>query len=96
MRTLELPARNDTDGQLLAAQTTHSIIRDMLTRTDFFFPKYGVQPQMYGMQANNGFQVSDSYIQMHSLTIVPIARTLSPARSQWRWRPARSSTRTAC
>ena len=50
--TLELPSHSDTDGGLLAAQTIHSMVRDMITRTDSFFPKYGVQPHMYGLQAN--------------------------------------------
>ena len=52
---LDLPSRSDTDGKRLSDQTTHSLVRDMITRADFF-PQYGVQPHSYGMQAGNGFQ----------------------------------------
>ena len=42
-------------GSILLCQSIHGIVKDMLTRRDFFFPSYGVYPG-YGIPGNNGFQ----------------------------------------
>ena len=44
-----------TPGRILFWQTMHSIVKDMITRRDFYFPSYGVYPG-YGIPGNNGFQ----------------------------------------
>lgn len=54
---LELPSRpQDTDGRLLQHQAYHSMVRDMISRQDTFWPKYGILPGYYGNPGNNGFQ----------------------------------------
>lgn len=54
---LELPHRpQDTDGAMLAQLAKHGLVRDMITRQQTFFPKYGVLPGVYGQPANNGFE----------------------------------------
>ena len=42
-------------GTILLCQSIHGVVKDMLTRRDFFFPSYGVYPG-YGTPGNNGFQ----------------------------------------
>ena len=42
-------------GNTLMLQSVHAIVKDMLTRRDYFFPSYGVYPG-YGIPGNNGFQ----------------------------------------
>ena len=54
----------------------HSIIRDMITRMDTFWPKYGVLPNQYGLPTSNGFQ--DSKATMRS-RFGPLATDLSQA-----------------
>lgn len=49
---LQLPHRNDTDGQLLVHQSKHSIARSMISRHNTWFPTYGVMH--YGENAYNG------------------------------------------
>ena len=46
---------DEPTGQTLIHQTLHSIVKDMITRKDFWFPSYGVFPG-YGIPGNNGFQ----------------------------------------
>ncbi len=46
---------SDASGAKLVSQSMHSIVKDMLTRRDYFFPSYGVYPG-YGIPGNNGFQ----------------------------------------
>ena len=47
MMRLELPSHTShgsgTDGGLLRNMATHGVIRDMITRKNTFFPKYGVR-----------------------------------------------------
>ena len=55
--SLDLPRRaHDTDGSLLRDQTMHCVVRDMITRMDTVWPKYGVLPNPYGLPTSNGFQ----------------------------------------
>ena len=42
-------------GAILHWQSMHSIVKDMITRRDFYSPSYGVYPG-YGIPGNNGFQ----------------------------------------
>ena len=42
-------------GNTLMLQSVHAIVKDMLTRRDYFFPSYGVYPG-YGIPGNNRFQ----------------------------------------
>jgi hypothetical protein len=54
---LSLPARpHDTDGAMLHQLALHGIVRDMITRKQTFFPKYGVLPGVYGEPSNGGFE----------------------------------------
>ena len=39
MTTLDLPADGATDGAMLAKMSTHSVVRDMITRRNTYFPK---------------------------------------------------------
>eukprot|EP00966_Prymnesium_polylepis_P327047 7382913-Prymnesium_polylepis.2 len=41
---LELPARDDTSGALLAAQAKHALVLDMITRHETVWPRYGTEP----------------------------------------------------
>eukprot|EP01051_Picozoa_sp_SAG22_P007445 SAG22_NODE_525_length_9470_cov_21.475936_1_plen_658_part_00 len=54
---LQLPGQ---DGALLVDQLRHSLLRDMITRVDTFFPRYGICGGAggcaYGGPHNNGFQ----------------------------------------
>ena len=52
MMKLQLPHRNDTDGQMLVHQSKHSIARSMISRHNTWFPTYGVMH--YGESAYNG------------------------------------------
>jgi hypothetical protein len=52
---MELPSAPGTDGAVLVDQAKHSLIRDMITRVDTWFPRYGITPG-YGAPTNNGFQ----------------------------------------
>ncbi len=53
--TPNLPSGDDIDGVYIWNQVCHSIIKDMITRKDYFFASYGVYPG-YGIPGNNGFQ----------------------------------------
>ena len=57
---LSLPNAGGTDGGLLRDQALHSLLRDMITRVDTWFPRYGVCGGAggcaYGDPHNNGFQ----------------------------------------
>ena len=53
---IELPRRrSDTDGAMLVDQMKHARVRDMITRNQKVWPRYGESPG-YGGTANNGFQ----------------------------------------
>ena len=52
---LRLPSAPGTDGAVLVDQAKHSLLRDMITRVDTWFPRYGITPG-YGAPTNNGFQ----------------------------------------
>ena len=39
MTTLDLPADGATDGAMLAKMSAHSVVRDMITRRNTYFPK---------------------------------------------------------
>ena len=52
---IDLPKRNDTDGAMLVDQMKHARVRDMITRNQGVWPRYGESPG-YGGTANNGFQ----------------------------------------
>ena len=58
--TMALPASGGTDGGLLRDQALHSLLRDMITRVDTWFPRYGICGGAggcaYGGPHNNGFQ----------------------------------------
>ncbi len=51
---LQLPRRNDTDGAMLVDQMRHTRVRDMITRNQGVWPRYGTTPG-YGGYGNNGF-----------------------------------------
>jgi hypothetical protein len=60
--TVDLPLARGTNGQMLANQSLHSIVRDMISRIGAangtghsFFPQYGVSGT-YSKQANHGFE----------------------------------------
>ena len=57
---MQLPSVAGTDGVTLRDQAVHSLLRDMITRVDTFFPRYGVCGGAggcaYGDPHNNGFQ----------------------------------------
>ena len=56
---LSLPRRDDTDGAMLVEQMKHSFVRDMITRNQGVWPRYGPSAgngRGYGGFANNGFQ----------------------------------------
>ena len=53
-RAMSLTVTNYPE-QVLVYQSLHAIIKDMLTRRDYFYPSYGVYPG-YGIPGNNGFQ----------------------------------------
>ena len=55
MMGLDLPYHDETDGVTLRQMATHGIIRDMITRKNTFFPKYGVLPSGYSMPEADGF-----------------------------------------
>ena len=55
MMALDLPRHAETDGVTLRNMATHGIIRDMITRKNMFFPKYGVLPNGYAMPEADGF-----------------------------------------
>ena len=40
---------------MLANMATHSIVRDMITRKNVYFPKYGVLPNGYAFPGADGF-----------------------------------------
>ena len=42
------------DGLLLRDQAVHVVVRDMISRHDFFWPKYGILPGLYGEPGNDG------------------------------------------
>eukprot|EP01052_Picozoa_sp_SAG31_P026621 SAG31_NODE_2428_length_5715_cov_6.736111_2_plen_152_part_00 len=42
------------DGQLLRDQAIHVVVRDMISRHNFWWPKYGVDPGFYGHPGNDG------------------------------------------
>lgn len=44
------------DASLLVNMSRSSIVREMITRRGFFFPRYGTPPSHYGMDYNDGFQ----------------------------------------
>jgi hypothetical protein len=52
---LSLPPSTQTDGVTLQSMLHHGIIRDMITRKNTFFPKYGVLPNGYAMPEADGF-----------------------------------------
>ena len=62
----------DTDGALLQDQTMHSVIRDMITRMDTLWPKYGVLPNQYGLPTSNGFQDSKTTIRSRLAPRLPV------------------------
>ena len=47
--TLSLPTTDDVDGGMLSDFANHSAIRSMITRSNMYWPSYGVMPQMYGL-----------------------------------------------
>jgi|EP01047_Picozoa_sp_COSAG01_P042264 hypothetical protein len=44
-----------SDGLVLKDMALHSVVRDMITRRQVFFPQYGVLPGTYGQPMANGF-----------------------------------------
>jgi hypothetical protein len=63
---LQLPRRNDTDGAMLVNQMRHARVRDMITRNDGVWPRYGETPG-YGGYGNNGFQETFTASMMSAL-----------------------------
>ena len=55
MLQFDLPSDPDTDGVMLRNMAMHSVVRDMITRRNTFFPQYGVLPGNYGTGQANGF-----------------------------------------
>ena len=49
------PGPYGSDGPTLKDMALHSIVRDMITRRQTFFPQYGVLPGSYGQPMANGF-----------------------------------------
>ena len=47
--TLSLPTTDDVDGGMLSDFANPSAIRSMITRSNMYWPSYGVMPQMYGL-----------------------------------------------
>jgi hypothetical protein len=71
MSELVLPARNDTDGSMLFDQLRMGLVRDMITRNQRVWPRYGVggvDGGGYGGFSNNGFQEIFTSSMMASLT----------------------------
>ena len=44
------------DAALLRTMSQSSVVREMITRRGYFFPRYGVPPSHYGMDYGDGFQ----------------------------------------
>lgn len=55
MVEFDLPRDNGTDGVMLRNMAMHSVVRDMITRRNTYFPQYGVLPGNYGTGMANGF-----------------------------------------
>ena len=49
------PGPSGSDGPTLKDMALHSVVRDMITRRQTFFPQYGVLPGSYGKPLANGF-----------------------------------------
>jgi hypothetical protein len=49
------------DGILLRDQAVHVLVRDMISRHDFFWPKYGILPGLYGQPGNGAPSFSSPF-----------------------------------
>ena len=58
MMSFSLPG---DDGLLLRDQAVHVVVRDMISRHDFFWPKYGILPGYYGEPGNDGCPLTIYY-----------------------------------